>query len=872
MLSKQFDFRASEQSIYERWEQSNAFQPKDSDHDSQAFCIAMPPPNANGSLHVGHASMLAYEDIMIRYHRMKGDATLWIPGTDHAGIQTQAVFERYLQDQQNKTRHDLGRTEFYKQCFNFCMDNKNTITGQIRTMGASCDWTREKFTLDPELLDVVFDTFIQMYNDDLVYRAERIIQWCPRCGTSLSDIEVIHEETPSKLYYIKYGPLTLATVRPETKFGDTALAVHPDDLRYQKYIGKTLTVESVLDEPIEIIVLADEAVDPEFGTGVIKVTPAHDPLDFEIGQRHDLEIRQVIDKEGKLNKHAGKFAGRVAREARKDIANDLQKKGLLEKVEDYVSPVSVCERCQTPVEPLISLQWWIKMKEMANRAISVVHRGEVDILPKRFEKEFFHWLENIRDWNISRQIWWGPQLPIWYCEDCEEVLVQKELPTSCTKCQSTNLKQDPDTFDTWFSSAQWPFSILGGPGKKEFSRFYPTNVMETGWDILFFWVARMLMVGLYRTEKIPFHTVYLHGLILDKEGRKMSKSKGNVIDPLEMIQKYGADALRLSMVSGTTPGHDVRLYDEKIASFRNFTTKLWNVGRYIESQEGDDLSFRTSKPRLVTDADYWITSKLQHLIDRVTTTLESYQFGQAIDLIYSFLWHDFADWYIEISKIQLDEQYDSLSVYNNETLGILHYVYRTILQLLHPAAPFITEALWQHFEYGGMLISAPWPKDESSLRFEQKETRFQFLKEVISAIRERRSLYSLPSSQKLRLVHSSESHTSQLQDALALLEKFVSVTSVECAEEMPSSSLAFVVLGVAFRIPLEGADISKIQTEIEKELKRDESVLSSLQKKLQDRKFLENAPASIVSGTKKKFELREKDYKYRKNALQDLQS
>lgn len=890
-LPKRFSFAEREDHIYRAWEDSGAFAP--STKAKTSFAIAMPPPNANGSLHLGHASMLAYQDIMVRFHRMRGEAVVWVPGTDHAGIQSQVVFERYLKEHEGKTRHDLGRETFFDACFAFCMENKKTITSQIRKMGASCDWQRERFTLDPELLDVVIDTFVRMYEDGLVYRAKRIINWCPRCGTSLSDIEVLHEETNAKLYYIKYGPLTLATVRPETKFGDTALAVHPDDARYKKYVGKTLTVQSILDEPVEIRVIADAAIDPSFGTGVVKVTPAHDALDFEIGERHHLEVRSVIDEDGKLTALAGKYAGRIARDAREDIVRDLDAKGLLDHVEDYVSPVAICERCKTPIEPNVSLQWWIKMNDMAKRALAVVRSGDVDILPERFKDEFFRWLEGIRDWNISRQIWWGPRLPIWYCDSCERVHVQKTAPTVCAACGSTSLTQDPDTFDTWFSSAQWPFSIFGGPEGADFKKFYPTDVMETGWDIIFFWVARMLMVGLYRTKKIPFRTVYLHGLVLDEHGKKMSKSKGNVIDPLAMITKYGTDALRLAMVSGTTPGQNVRLYEEKVASFRNFQTKLWNIGKFIEqSLEGRSASdilpiANEGAPTPQTLADRWILSRLQHVVADTTTSITSFQFGSAIDALYRFLWHDFADWYIETCKVhRADEPAARASAHDDpadNALAVLIDVFRTTLTLLHPFAPFVTEELWQRF-FGSpsrtttFLMAAPWPSENASLRDETAEQEFAALQAIIKGVRECRALYRLPSTQRLMLI--ADAHQLRTTPALrelracpwtmAALLRLASIAEFKISDEPQSSSYAFAVSGVSFAIPLDSIDVREQRERFTNDIERDDRAIARYEQQLVDNAFLANAPTAVIDDMKAKLASRTEERDRKRRALDAL--
>lgn len=879
MLSKQFPFREREHELYDAWEQSGAFAPTDSPRTGNTYCIPMPPPNANGSLHLGHASMLAYQDILIRYHRMKGDAALWIPGTDHAGIQTQVVFEKHLQETKGLSRHDLGRDEFYDQCFAFSMENKSTITGQVRKMGASCDWSREKFTLDDELLDVVYDTFIQLHKDGLVYRANRIIHWCPRCQTSLSNIEVVHKDTPTTLYYIKYGPLTLATVRPETKFGDTALAVHPDDARYKEYVGKTITVDSILDEHVEIRVIADDAVDSTFGTGVIKVTPAHDPLDYEIGERHGLEVKQVIDKDGRLTELAGKYAGMIASEARDLIAADMEAKGLIVKTEEYSSPLSVCERCKTPIEPLISLQWYIKMKPLAERGLQALEAGDVQILPDRFRPDAVRWIENLHDWNISRQLWWGPRLPIWYCDECEEVHVQREAPSQCEHCGHASLSQDEDTFDTWFSSGQWPYSILGGPGSAEFDRFYPTNVLETGFDILYFWVTRMIMLGLYRTDKVPFFKTYLHGLILDKDGQKMSKSKGNGIDPLEMSDKYGTDALRMSMVTGVTPGQNLRLYEEKIEQYRNFVTKLWNVARFVEyieqGHERPDHVTVTAK----TPIDHWILSRLDVVTRDVTDALDEMQFGDASSLLYDFLWKDVADWYVEAAKIQMSD--DALQT---STLSVLHHVLRTTLTLLHPFIPFVTEQLWQELGYDSdaMLIFAAWPDetrsndDALSDAPEDMHAYFGTMRDLISRVRELRGELGIDSSKHLGLELIEDASLTSAKEFLddrnhSLITALASVELSVVPEKDEQTNMPLMIVdGMRARLILDASDKQNVIELLSKRIEHDTRAIAGFEKKLNNPQFVEKAPSDVVESIRQKRDDRKRDLEQRTTALESL--
>ena len=732
-MEKIYDHRKTETRWYRFWEKSGLFSPKIKP-GRNPYTIIMPPPNANGELHVGHATFIAIEDILIRYHRMKGEPTLWLPGADHAGILTQVVFEREL-EKQGKSRFDLGREEFFKQTYAFTLKNKNHMEDQLKALGASCDWSREKFTLDPKITKAVYTTFKKLYDDGLIYRGERIINWCIRCGTALSDLEVEHEERKGKLWYIKYPIkkskvksqkskfIMVATTRPETMLGDTAVAVNPDDKRYKDLVGQVVTLP-LMNRKIPII--ADSAVDPKFGTGAVKVTPGHDPIDFEIGQKHQLEAVPVIGPDGRITKEAGTFASLKISEAREKVVETLEKEGLIEKVEGYAHSVGVCERCRRVVEPLVSKQWFIKIQPLADKALQAVRKGDVKILPKRFEKIYFNWLENIRDWCISRQIWWGQRLPVYYCQEIKNeecriengTFVSVETPKKCPYCKSLKFKQDTDTLDTWFSSGQWPYTTLGWPerqqaenskqqtaGISDFDYFYPTSVMETGYDILFFWVARMIMLGLYSTGKPPFHTVFLHGLVRDEHGKKMSKSKGNVIDPLDVADKYGADAVRLALVFGTSPGNDINLGESKIKGMRNFTNKLWNIGRFILSnkppvQKSTRLPAR-QEVKSQNKEDRWVLGELDKTKSKVTKDVENYRFGQAAEELHDFLWHKFADKYIEHSKERREE-----------TQPILEKVFEESLRLLHPFMPFITEELWQRLpgKAGKSIMITPWPK------------------------------------------------------------------------------------------------------------------------------------------------------------------
>jgi len=670
-MDKTYNHRGVEERIYALWEKAGYFTPR-LDPKKKPFSIIMPPPNANGSLHIGHALFVTIEDILIRFHRMKGEPTLWLPGADHAGILTQVVFERELA-KKGKTRNDLGREEFYRQCYEFSQKNKQYMYQQLKRLGASCDWTREKFTLDPEIEKVIMKTFKKLYDDGLIYKGERIINWCPRCSTALSDLEVEYKEQEDNLYYLDYGSLNIATTRPETIFADVAVAVNPEDKRYLSLIGRKAIVPIINKE---VPIIADQAVDIDFGSGALKITPGHDLLDWEIGQRHNLSTLVIVDPHGKMTNVPAAFEGLTTSEARKKIAEELKKMKKLTKVEPYKHSVGTCERCGTIIEPLISKQWFIKTEPLAKPAIEAVRSGKIKIIPKRFEKIYFSWMENIRDWCISRQIWWGYKIPI---------------------------EGEEDTLDTWFSSAQWPFATLKAHSQEDFNYFYPTTVMETGYEILFFWVARMIMLGLYVTGEVPFKTVYLHGLVRDAFGQKMSKSKGNVIDPLEVADKYGADAVRFALIWGTSPGHDQNLGEDKIRGMRNFTNKVWNIGRFIIlNLKGKKVPFYQENMKGLTKEDQQVLNDLNHSIKDVTQNLDNFRLAQAAEEVYEFLWHRFADKYIESAKKRIAEE--DLTV-----LAVLRHVYLNCLKLLHPFMPFITEELWQKFKKEPLIIS-PWPK------------------------------------------------------------------------------------------------------------------------------------------------------------------
>ncbi len=719
-MDKVYDHKKIEDKIYGRWEEKGYFKPE-VNPDGALYSIILPPPNANAPLHFGHA-MYVIEDILIRYHRMLGDAALWLPGADHAGFETQFVFEKQLQSE-GKSRFDYNRETLYQMIWEFVQKNRGGMEGQLRKLGFSLDWSRMKFTLDPDIIAIVYKTFKKMYDDQLAYRAERLVNYCTFDGTSFSDLEVIYEERKDPLYYIKYGPLTLATTRPETKFGDTALAVNPDDARYKKYVGEEIEIETVLAKA-RIKVIADEYVDPTFGTGVVKITPAHDFNDFEVGKRHDLPMKQVIGFDGKMNEHAGKFAGLYVKQARKAVVEEMQKKDLIEKIdENYIHRIALCYKCKNVIEPLPMEQWFVKMEPLAKEAIDAVRTGKIKIHPKTFEKLYFQFLENIRDWNISRQVVWGIRIPAWMCEKCANwTVTEGPTPENCSKCKSKDLVQDSDTFDTWFSSSQWPFATLMTTDYRlqptavdsrrstisDFERFYPTTVMETGYDILRWWVARMIMVGLYVTGKQPFDNVVLHGLVNDPYGKKMSKSRGNVINPMELVDQYGADAVRFALVYGNALGNDQALSYSKLEAMRKFSNKLWNIGRFIEMNKVSGIKYQVlsiedlKKIAKHGNDKIWI-EKVEKWVGQISDYIDKYQFNLAAENLYENIWHGFADFYIEDVKSRIDE----------DSYLILTTLYIILLKLLHPFMPFITEELYQKItgECDSIMISS-WPKHD----------------------------------------------------------------------------------------------------------------------------------------------------------------
>ena len=739
-LSKVYEPQEVEGRIYQQWEENKCFAGI-RDAKKKPYTIVMPPPNVTGQLHMGHAMDCTLQDILIRFKRMQGYAALWVPGTDHAGIATQIKVEEELRVKEGLTRYDLGREKFLERVWAWKHQYGDRIVAQQKKLGASCDWERARFTMDEGCSKAVRETFCELYEKGLIYKGSRIINWCPHCVTALSDAEVEYVDKPGHLWHMRYpladgsGYLVVATTRPETMMGDTGVAVNPNDERYQHLVGKTCILPLMNRE---IPIVADDYVEMDFGTGCVKMTPAHDPNDFEVGLRHNLETIRVLDDNGVVNANGGKYEGMDRYEARKAVVADLEALGLLEKVEDYSHNVGTCYRCHNDVEPIISAQWFVKMQPLAKEALRVVNEGETKFVPDRFAKTYTNWMENVHDWCISRQLWWGHQIPVWYCDDCGHMTVSRQDPTVCEKCGSTHIQRDPDVLDTWFSSALWPFSTLGWPEKTEdLDYFYPTDVLVTGYDIIFFWVARMIFSGCEQTKKAPFHTVFIHGLVRDDQGRKMSKSLGNGIDPLEMAEKYGADALRFNLVTGNSPGNDMRFYTERCEAMRNFANKIWNASRFLMM----NLTIEDNAlPEQLELEDKWILSKLNTVIREVTENMDHYELGVAAQKLYDFIWDTYCDWYIEMTKARL--QGDNPAA-KEQAQRVLCYVLTDILKLLHPFMPFLTEEIWQALPHEAgnevkFLMLQSWPQYRQDLAFPQEEKAVELLMDAVKAVRTRR--------------------------------------------------------------------------------------------------------------------------------------
>jgi len=844
-IPKNYNSQEFEDKIYKQWEDSGAFQPKE-DCDEH-YSIMMPPPNATGQLHLGHASMLAIQDIMIRFNRMQGKSTLWLPGTDHASIATQNKVEKLLANK-GLTRHDLGREEFIKQTKEYVSGSQARIKNQIRKMGASCDWTRERYTLDEGLSEIVQDVFVKMYNDKLIYHGHRIVNWCPRCTSTLANDEVEHSEVEATLYYMQYGPFIVATSRPETKLGDTAVAVNPNDERYKEYIGQTMDI-NFGDHQITVKVIADEHIDPEFGSGVLGVTPAHSFVDYEMAKKHDVEIVQVINEKGLMTDVAGKFSGMTVLEARKAFVKELKELGLLIKTETYQQNLSVCYRCDTPIEPLISKQWFINVnkqtvdwhgttKSLQEIAASVINDGEIEIIPKRFEKNYFAWVDNLEDWCISRQIWFGHRMPVWY--KGKELKVQRENP-------GKEWTQDPDTLDTWFSSGMWTFSTLGWPeATQDLKRFHPTNLLETGYDIITVWVIRMVLMTTYATGEIPFKQVYLHGLVRDKNNQKMSKSKGNGIDPLEMIAKYGTDALRLSLVIGTSAGNDVKIYEEKIANYRNFVTKLWNVARFtLMNIDSSKIPFnKIDSKDAFSLADKWILSRTQEIIKSVTKSLKNNHLSEAGNTIYNFLWNEFANWYLEINKVEKNEQ-------------VLYYVLSTILKLMHPFMPFVTEVIWKSLKQESQLISENWPKVQKNLIHLKNEKEMKKIIETVTKIRSLKADFNLKSRTDLEITLVDKEGTQYIKANLDIIKSLAKLKQINLLHEdqnIENSGVSIVDSKLKIYLHLGEVDMEAEIKKYQKQIAKLEGYIANQSKKLNNKKFVDQAPKEVIEKAAKSIE------------------
>ena len=859
-LAKTYDPKGLEERLYKKWEENGYFH-AEVDRSKKPFTIVMPPPNITGQLHMGHALDNTMQDILIRFKRMQGYNALWQPGTDHAAIATEVKVIGALKEQ-GIDKDDLGRDGFLEKCWEWRKEYGGRIINQLKKMGSSADWERERFTMDEGCSDAVLEVFIKLYEKGFIYKGSRIVNWCPVCQTSISDAEVEHEDQDGFFWHINYPVVgeegrfvEIATTRPETLFGDTAVAVNPEDERYKDIVGKTLKLPCT---DREIPVIADSYVDKEFGTGCVKITPAHDPNDFEVGKRHNLEEIVVINDDATMNDKAGKYAGMDRYECRKALVEDLKEQGLLVKVVPHQHNVGTHDRCGTTVEPMIKQQWFVKMDELIKPAVEGVKNGQIQLLPKRMEKTYFNWTDNIRDWCISRQLWWGHRIPAYYCDDCGHMVVAKEAPSVCPKCGKNHMTQDPDTLDTWFSSALWPFSTLGWPDKtEELDYFYPNDVLVTGYDIIFFWVIRMIFSGYEQMGEAPFHTVLFHGLVRDDQGRKMSKSLGNGIDPLEVIDKYGADALRLTLITGNAPGNDMRFYWERVENSRNFANKIWNASRFIQMNlEGSEIT-EPAKEAL-TEADRWILSKVNRLAKDVTENMDKYELGIAVQKVYDFIWDEFCDWYIEIVKPRMyNKEADPVSA--NAALWTLRTVLSNALKLLHPYMPFITEEIYcaLHPEEESIMISS-WPEYKAEWNFESEEAEVERAKELVRGIRTLRTDMDVPPSRKAKLyVTASDAAIrdifTRVQPVYQGLAGASEVVVQEGTDGIPSDAVSVVIPDAVLYIPLEDlVDFEKEKERLTKEKARLEGELKRSKAMLSNEKFLSKAPEAKVAEEKEK--------------------
>ena len=853
-LEKQYDPKSIEDKIYKEWEEKGYFKAS-VDPEKKPYTIVIPPPNVTGQLHMGHAFDDTLQDILIRTKRMQGYAALWIPGTDHAGIATQIKVEEELRVKEGLTRYDLGREDFLKRVWEWKEMYGDRIINQLKKMGASCDWSRERFTMDEGCSQAVKEVFVRLYDKGLIYKGKRIINWCPNCTTALSDAEVEHSEKEGNLWHVKYKIkdsdeyITIATTRPETILGDAGIAVNPEDDRYTHLVGK-MAIVPLVDR--EIPIFADEYVEMDFGTGCVKATPYHDPNDFEMGVRHDLEKILVLDESGKINENGGKYFGQDRYEARKNIVSDIDALGQLVKIEQHNHNVGACYRCSTVIEPMASDQWFVKMEPLAKPALDVVKNGDIKFVPERFSKTYTNWMENVHDWCISRQLWWGHRIPAYYCSDCGNMEVSKEDVLTCPKCNSSNVNQDDDVLDTWFSSALWPFSTLGWPEKtEELKYFYPTSTLVTGYDIIFFWVARMIFMGLENMDQVPFDTVFLHGIIRDDQGRKMSKSLGNGIDPLEIIEKYGADALRFTLATGNSPGNDMRFYNERVEANRNFTNKIWNASRFVQMNLNID---KIELPADLKVEDKWILSKLNTLVHEVTTNIDKYELGVAASKIYDFIWDDFCDWYIEVVKPRLQNKENEVD--NKNVQNILCYVLSNAMKLLHPFMPFITETIYKALPTTDeSIMISKWCEYKKEHEFATDKANMEEIMNVIRAIRNRRAEMNVAPSKKAKLFIVTDKKDLFSSEFVA---KLSSASEIELCDISPegASSMVNIVTNIGdIYIPMsELIDFAKEKERLENELKKAKEEFMRVDKKLSNQGFVAKAPADVIKGEEEKRE------------------
>ena len=870
MLKEKYNPKDFEDKLYKEWEEKGYFKPS-MDKTKESFCIMMPPPNVTGKLHMGHALDDTIQDILIRFKRMQGYNTLWLPGSDHSSISTEMKVVQKLKSE-GKTKQDLGREKFLEEAWDWTRLYGGTIQEQQRKLGCSCDWDRRRFTLDEGLSDAVLEEFVNLYNQGYIYKGTRMVNWCPNCHTAISDAEVEYKEEDSHLWHLRYQIkgedkfIEVATTRPETMLGDTAVAVHPDDERYKDIVGKVCILPIVNRE---IPIIADEFVEKEFGTGCVKITPAHDPNDYQAGLKHNLELIEVFDDKCIMKDLMPEVKGMTVIEARPIIVKKLEELGALVSIEDYTHNVGKCERCKTTIEPRVSEQWFVKMKELAKPAIKAVRNDDIKFVPKRYEKTYFNWMENIQDWCISRQLWWGHQIPAYYCEECGHINVAKTKPEKCEKCGSTKLHQDPDTLDTWFSSALWPFSTLGWPNKEaeDLKTFYPTNVLVTGYDIIFFWVARMVFSGLYAMKEKPFSDVLIHGIVRDSQGRKMSKTLGNGVDPIEVIDEYGADALRFSVLSGTTMGNDIRYMPEKLEQASNFANKIWNAAKFVISNTPDEEKVKefchkvynsdTHKynPELLELEDKWILNKLDKLVVEVTRNIENYDLGIAIDKIYNFIWNEFCDWYIEIVKPRIYSQDEETKV---AVSHILNHVLRTAMKLLHPFMPFVTSEIYDNlvkYSEKDLMISG-WPEIRKEFVFEKEEQVIEEIKEIIVEIRNIRANKNIHPSKKAELIIVTKKHKEEIEQAKEFILKLGFGNKITIQEDktgIPENAINIIKESIELYMPLEGLiDLEEERKRLEGEKVKLEAEVARCEKMLSNPGFINKAPQVKIEEEKSK--------------------